>query len=185
VTQTTAQAKWGSKAAEFPGTGTAIVVAGAGFPIAAGNPFSISLYVRPPVSANVSRCLLLMETNSTTWLRLSLVPASNQTECYIVLEDEPFSDYRLATIPFNAWSYIKLVREASGLRRFAANGTEIPYIDSYEGEMPVYDSRAYPNGFRVGSTEYQIIFNQGIVAHVDHVRLELAATSITAVPTGP
>jgi hypothetical protein len=185
VTQTTAQAKWGSKAADFPGTGTAIVVAGTGFPIAAGDPFSVSLYVRPPVSANVRRCLLLMEANSTTWLELSLVPASNQTECYVLLEDYPFSDYRIATIPFNAWSYIKLVREASGLRRFAANGTEIPYVDSYEGEIPVYDSRAYPNGFRVGSTENQIIFNQGIVAHVDHVRLELAATSITAVPTGP
>jgi hypothetical protein len=185
VTQTTAQARWGSKAADFPGTGTAIVVAGTGFPIAAGDPFSVSLYVRPPVSANVRRCLLLMETNSSTWLELSLVPASNQTECYVLLEDYPFSDYRIATVPFNAWSYIKLVREASGLRRFAANGTEIPYVDSYEGEIPVYDSRAYPNGFRVGSTENQIIFNQGIVAHVDHVRLELAATSITAVPTGP
>jgi hypothetical protein len=126
-----------------------------------------------------------METNSTTWLRLSLVPSSNQTQCSVVLEDYPFSDYRVATIPVGSWSYIKLVRETTGQRRLAANGTEIAYIDSYEGEIPVYDSRAYPNGFRVGSTQNQITFNQGIVAHVDHVRLELAATSITAVPTGP
>ena len=189
VTQSTAQAKWGSKSAEFNGNGGAVIVAGSGFPIAAGDPFSLGLYVRPGTSAQQqSRCLFLMQAANGAFFMLSLIPQSNQTQCAVLLEafdGNLTTDYRFAIVSANAWAYVKVVREANGTRKYAVNGTEILYVDSYDGVVPVIDSNAYTSGFRVGSTVQQVQFGTGILADVDHVRLELAATSITEVPTGP
>lgn len=108
------------------------------------------------------------------------------TLAYIVFQSSPFGDdYRYTTVPLEQWAYIKLVRESNGLRRFAVNGIELFSLDSYSGPLQVFDTNAYTDGLRIGSTAAEIQQGIGPKGHVDHFRFERFATDITDVPTGP
>lgn len=188
VIQSTAQAKWGSKSAEFApelADGyNGLAVAGDGFPIAAGDPLSIGLWFRPGSMTNpyLDRFLLWLPPLSGNRVVVRVKPHTSGTQTLVTLANADNSgDLRTAVVSNGQWCYIKVVRELSGLRRFAVNGTELFYEDSYEGVLPIYDNNAYTNGFRVGPPSGYY----GIAGHVDHVRLELASTSVTEVPTGP
>ncbi len=185
VTQSTAQAKWGSKSAEFDSAAGAIIVSGSEFSVASTEPFSLSFFWRPQSWMNspyYRRLFVFGQSEDIPQIEIgltnSLASIAFQTSRY-------GGDYRYTTIPLEQWAYIKLVREPNGLRRFAVNGIELFSYDSYSGPLQVFDTNAYTDGLRIGSTAAEIQQGIGPKGHVDHFRFERFATDITDVPTGP